>query len=343
MTITWDAAVADWITALHAAGRSPRTVRLYVCHLRKVIRECPDGPASVTPTDLRYILACGRWKPETRKSVRGAFGAFFRWAHGTGIIETDPAQQLDTVPACPPGLRAPSPTTSCTRPSLRRTIATEPCSCSELSPACGAWRSRESTHATGTGPASTSPARAGRLGMYRSCAPTCVGCSAPRAVTFSLGRTVGTSPPGTSPSASLEHCPANGLDTPSVTGAGPPCTQAPTISSPSAPSSDTPAPRRPAGTSDSPKTHSSTLCVPPPNRERSKELPPAGEESSRRQLLIFARLTDELDQRRLAFVTHYHGGLGDRQTVHAQAWDSLSMRAARLVFGLRRVHGVHDT
>lgn len=108
MTITWDAAVADWITALHAAGRSPRTVRLYVCHLRKVIRECPDGPASVTPTDLRYILACGRWKPETRKSVRGAFGAFFRWAHGTGIIETDPAQQLDTV-RVPAGVARPIP------------------------------------------------------------------------------------------------------------------------------------------------------------------------------------------------------------------------------------------
>nr|DAF39170.1 MAG TPA: hypothetical protein [Caudoviricetes sp.] len=83
--------------------------------------------------------------------------------------------------------------------------------------------------------------------------------------------------------------------------------------------------------------------MPLPNRERSKELPPAGEESSRRQLLIFARLTDEFDPRRLSFVTHYHGGLSDRQTVHAQAWDSLSMRAARLVLGLRRVHGVHDT
>lgn len=108
MTITWDAAVTDWTTALHAAGRSPRTIRLYICHLRKVIRECPDGPTSVTSTDLRYILACGRWKPETRKSVRGALGAFFRWAHGTGIIEADPAQNLDTV-RVPAGVARPIP------------------------------------------------------------------------------------------------------------------------------------------------------------------------------------------------------------------------------------------
>ena len=93
----WDTAVADWTTAMQAAGRSPRTIRLYSCHLQKVVRECPDGPASVTSTDLRYVLSAGSWKPETRKSVRGSITAFFRWAHGAGFISTDPAQGLAAV------------------------------------------------------------------------------------------------------------------------------------------------------------------------------------------------------------------------------------------------------
>lgn len=108
MKTTWDTAVSDWITAMHAAGRSPRTIRLYRCHLGKIIRECPDGPDSVTPTDLRYILACGRWKPETRKSVRGTLGSFFRWAHGTGIVDVDPTRGLDTV-RVPAGVARPIP------------------------------------------------------------------------------------------------------------------------------------------------------------------------------------------------------------------------------------------
>lgn len=104
----WDTAVADWTTAMQAAGRSPRTIRLYTCHLRKVIRECPDGPASVTSTDLRYVLSAGSWKPETRKSVRGSVTAFFRWAHGAGFIPVDPAQGLAAV-RVPAGVARPVP------------------------------------------------------------------------------------------------------------------------------------------------------------------------------------------------------------------------------------------
>lgn len=104
----WDTAVADWTTAMQAAGRSPRTIRLYSCHLHKVIRECPDGPASVTSTDLRYVLSAGSWKPETRKSVRGSITAFFRWAHGAGFIPVDPAQGLAAV-RVPAGVARPVP------------------------------------------------------------------------------------------------------------------------------------------------------------------------------------------------------------------------------------------
>lgn len=113
----WDRAVADWTTAMQAAGRSPRTIRLYSCHLRKVIRECPDGPASVTSTDLRYVLSAGSWKPETRKSVRGSVTAF-----SDGLTER---VSFPSIPrrgwrpcVCPPVSLGPSLTTCSTTRSL---------------------------------------------------------------------------------------------------------------------------------------------------------------------------------------------------------------------------------
>ncbi len=124
MTPLWDwgTAVADWTTAMQAAGRSPRTIRLYTCHLHKVIRECPDGPASVTSTDLRYVLSAGSWKPETRKSVRGAITAFSDGSR-SGFHPVDPRRGWRPC-ACPPVSPGPSLTTCSTTRSLGLTSAT---------------------------------------------------------------------------------------------------------------------------------------------------------------------------------------------------------------------------
>lgn len=105
---TWADAASAWATTLQAAGRSPRTIRLYLCHLRKIERITPAGPAHVTIADLRHVLATGGWAPETRKSVRSALVGFFNWAHAEGLTDTNPAARLDRV-SVPAGVPRPTP------------------------------------------------------------------------------------------------------------------------------------------------------------------------------------------------------------------------------------------
>ena len=79
-----------------------------MCHARKIRKLSPEGSESVTTDDLRRILANPKWTPETRKSVRTVFGTFFRWLHGEGYIEEDPALRLDIV-STPAGVTRPAP------------------------------------------------------------------------------------------------------------------------------------------------------------------------------------------------------------------------------------------
>lgn len=103
----WDEILEHWGIAMSAAGRSRGTIRTYMCHARKIRKLSPEGSESVTTDDLRRILANPKWTPETRKSVRTVFGTFFRWLHGEGYIEEDPALRLDIV-STPAGVARPA-------------------------------------------------------------------------------------------------------------------------------------------------------------------------------------------------------------------------------------------
>ena len=76
---SWADAIDDWTVSIQAAGRAPRSIRLYRYHLLRVSRAVPKGPGAVTTADLRQILATPGWSPETRKSNRTTFVVFFRW------------------------------------------------------------------------------------------------------------------------------------------------------------------------------------------------------------------------------------------------------------------------
>lgn len=104
----WDEILEHWGIAMSAAGRSRGTIRTYMCHARKIRKLSHEGSESVTTDDLRRILANPKWTPETRKSVRTVFGTFFRWLHGEGYIEEDPALRLDIV-STPAGVARPAP------------------------------------------------------------------------------------------------------------------------------------------------------------------------------------------------------------------------------------------
>ncbi|WP_460356687.1 tyrosine-type recombinase/integrase [Mycobacterium sp. ZZG] len=105
--INWDMLIDEYATWLRGVGRSPKTIELRVGQLRMVAREIGGHPNAVTQDDLVTWLGCyPDWKPETRRSYRGAICGFFDWAYKFGRIVEDPARGL---PSFPIGVSAPRP------------------------------------------------------------------------------------------------------------------------------------------------------------------------------------------------------------------------------------------
>ena len=105
---TWPGAIEGYVTAMKAAGRSPGTVRLHRHYLSRLTEVHRGGPWSVRTSTLLEVLSADHWAPETRKSARAALRSFYRWAHGAGHVEEDPAERLPSV-RVPPGRPRPTP------------------------------------------------------------------------------------------------------------------------------------------------------------------------------------------------------------------------------------------
>lgn len=100
---TWAGALALYATAMAAANRSPGTIRLHVHYLAQV-RERHRLPWRVTTEQLQALMVERAWGPSALRSARSVFRGFYRWGHGMGHTDHDPAFVLPTV-ATP----APSP------------------------------------------------------------------------------------------------------------------------------------------------------------------------------------------------------------------------------------------
>lgn len=107
MDATWITARRDYVTALRAAGRSTGTIRLHRHYLDLLERTVRD-PYHATADQLVRVLAHDQWSPETRKSCRSVLASFYRWAHGSGRMDRDPAAHLPTV-RVPAGKARPTP------------------------------------------------------------------------------------------------------------------------------------------------------------------------------------------------------------------------------------------
>lgn len=90
----WNAATGAYVTTMQAAGRRPGTVRLHRHYLGLLATRYPAGPWRLGTQQLEAFLAKPTWKPETRKSARTVVAGFYRWAHGRGFLEEDPASYL---------------------------------------------------------------------------------------------------------------------------------------------------------------------------------------------------------------------------------------------------------
>lgn len=103
----WNTALHQYATTQRAAGRSPGTVRLHAHYLSGLARTVAR-PWLATPVQLLEYVARDGWAPETRKSASGAVRAFYRWGHGMGYLEDNPADRLPSVKV-PPGRPRPTP------------------------------------------------------------------------------------------------------------------------------------------------------------------------------------------------------------------------------------------
>lgn len=93
----WDALLVQYGQAARAAGRSARTVRHRAMAMRTFARWSQTLPGNVTAAQLRLYLSNPNWSPETRRSKRAAFVVVFRFARREGLVQVDPAAELENV------------------------------------------------------------------------------------------------------------------------------------------------------------------------------------------------------------------------------------------------------
>lgn len=92
----WRAPLREFADYMHAGGRRPRTVSLWLSILRRFALQHPE-PYAVTTACLTSWLAAQEWAPETRKSARIALRAFYRRAVAAGHMTSSPGEELASV------------------------------------------------------------------------------------------------------------------------------------------------------------------------------------------------------------------------------------------------------
>jgi integrase len=104
----WSDWIEEWLTALRAAGQLPSTISSRRQILAQLSREVAGVPGDVTRAQLLEWMGLeiwdeelgrlrARWSPERRRAVRATLVGFYRWAHGSGRLDVDPALTLPKV------------------------------------------------------------------------------------------------------------------------------------------------------------------------------------------------------------------------------------------------------
>lgn len=106
MTLPGD--IAQWARWMTAANNRPDTIEQRVYHVRRMLRETRGDPWTMTSSDLIDWLGSKTWKPNTLRSYRASFRAFFTWGQGLGKRPDNPALLIPRVQV-PRGLPRPTP------------------------------------------------------------------------------------------------------------------------------------------------------------------------------------------------------------------------------------------
>lgn len=97
-----------WASWMRAANNRPDTIDQRVYHVSRLLRETRGDPWSMTSEDLIDWLGSKAWKPNTLRSYRASFRAFFTWGQGLGRRRDNPALLIPRVKV-PRGLPRPTP------------------------------------------------------------------------------------------------------------------------------------------------------------------------------------------------------------------------------------------
>lgn len=106
-SMLWGEANEGYMVSMQAAGRSRGTMRLHR-HYLGMLGATTANPWQVTTADLQRVLARPHWAPETRKSARAVYRAFYAWGTRAGHIPVSPAADLEPV-RIPPPIPRPAP------------------------------------------------------------------------------------------------------------------------------------------------------------------------------------------------------------------------------------------
>lgn len=93
----WRVAIKAWEEAARAGGAPATTLRTRREHLNLLARSIGVGPWSVTEDQLRAWFTGRDWAPNTYRSRRTTFRAFYSWAVQVGHLPASPAHSV------PPG------------------------------------------------------------------------------------------------------------------------------------------------------------------------------------------------------------------------------------------------
>lgn len=100
--------VAHWVTWMTAANNAPDTIAQRVYHVTRLFRETRGDPWSISSDELIDWLGSKQWRPNTLRSYRASFRAFFTWGQGVGKRPDNPALLIPRV-IMPRGVPRPTP------------------------------------------------------------------------------------------------------------------------------------------------------------------------------------------------------------------------------------------
>ncbi|HWJ10977.1 MAG TPA: tyrosine-type recombinase/integrase [Nocardioides sp.] len=90
----WVTAITEFLSWSRAAGAPATTLRTRREHLQLLAKAMPCGPWEVTTDDLIEWFASRDWKPNTRRSRRTTYRAFYAWAIEREYVEKSPAHKI---------------------------------------------------------------------------------------------------------------------------------------------------------------------------------------------------------------------------------------------------------